>query len=333
MANAQIFAYLKQVIDDLGLPGDEPGLFERLKEASAHLENVMGQFIPVSGTRTFAAKYSGKLRIDPLISATAVVDDDCTLATDDYDLLPLNREWADGPYTYIQPDGGSGKFSDELVISGTWGKFSRLQALGINGTLAAAGTTSLAVTNGSILWPGLVLLMESEQMLVEAGCGGENSPDPTLATSKLGQALSDNEDDVLVDSGAEFYQGEVLRIDSEDVLIRRKAGNVCTVTRGWNNTTRANHVMDSAIYVYRTVTLQRGVNGTTAAAHNNVAISRYVAPEDVNYLTRQICALMRGKAMTGFTGRAGNSEAGESFWINEFPAAKIEAVALHYKIW
>ena len=333
MANVQIFCYLKQVIDDLGLPGDEAGLFDRIKEASQVLANKLGHYIPVSEARTFdGSKFSGEVKISPLLSVTSVVNDGDTLTTDEYTLLPLNREWPDGPYSYILPEDNMGQFSDELVITGNWGKYSKTQALGINGTLATAVVTSLVVTNGSLLWPGMVLLIDSEQMLVEASNGGENSPDPTLATSQLAQDMDDHSEEVLVDNGAEFFQGEVLRLDSEDVLIRRKAGHILTLQRGWNNTTRAEHKMDCAMYVYRTATIQRGVNGSTAATHSGAAISYYKPPEDVNYLTRQIAALMRQKAKTGFSGRQ-SGENGEAFWINEFPSSKIHDIALNYKLW
>jgi len=65
--------------------------------------------------------------------------------------------------------------------------------------------------------------------------------------------------------------------------------------------------------------VRRGVNGTTAAAHSTAAIYRYEVPESVNYLCRQIAGLMRAKAETGWSGKSGNAETGETFYFNEFP--------------
>lgn len=326
MSRAQIYATTRQVIDDLSLPGDEPGLLERIREASAHVCALMGDFVPVTEERTFEASDSGKTRIDPLISLTTIEDGDGnSIGTDDYDLLPHNRLWANGPYRYVDGPGG------EMTITGRWGLWELWQASGLSGTLAAASTTSLTVTNGAVLWPGAILRMGTEQLLVSAGCGGENSPDPTLATSVLTSDLASDDDVIYVTNGAEFNAGEVLRIDVEDMLIKRKAGNIAVVVRGWNNTHRMTHEVNAAIYVYRSVTIERGVNGTTAVAQAGVAIELFRLPEDVNYLVRQIAALMRMKAMTGFSGRAGNADAGESFYISEFPSRVIDAVRWNYK--
>ena len=325
---AQIYANVKQVIDDLNLPGEEPGLLERIREASAQVCALMGDFIPVIEERTFAASETGKTPIDPLITLTTIVDGDGeTISSDDYELLPHNRAWPNGPYRFLD-----GPCSGDLVIIGPWGMWEQWESTGLTGTLAASSTTSLVMSSGAVLWPGMILLIESEQLLVTAGCGGENSPDPTAAVSLLAADMTESDDVITVDNGTEFFAGEVLRIELEDVLIRRKAGNAMVVTRGWNNTRRAQHDIDTAIYVYRTVTVERGVNGTTAAAHAGKAISKFKIPEDVNYLTRQIAALMRMKAMTGFSGRGGNTDLGESFYVTEFPSRVIDAVRWNYKL-
>jgi hypothetical protein len=83
--------------------------------------------------------------------------------------------------------------------------------------------------------------------------------------------------------------------------------------------------------VYRTFTVSRGVNGTTAAAHSSKAISRYMAPYDVNWLARQMAGLMWKKARSGFAGKVGNQELGEVFYQNEFPE-QIKQVRANYRI-
>lgn len=327
MSKAQIYANVKQIIDDLNLPGEEPGLLERSREASAYICALMGDFVPVTGSRTYEVTGT-ETTVDPLISITSITDGDgVTIASGDYKLCPLNKTWENGPYRRI-----SGPSGEKIILNGQFGLWDQWESTGLSGTLAAAGTTSLVMTNGAVLWPGMVIKIEDEQLLVTAGCGGENSPDPTAAVSQTGAAMTESDEVITVDNGAEFFAGEVLRIEVEDVLIRRKAGNTLVVSRGWNNTHRDDHAIDKAIYVYRTVTVERGINGTTAAAHASKAISVFKPPEDVNYLARQMAALMRMKAMTGFSGRAGNPEAGESFWVNEFPSRVIDAVRWNYKL-
>ncbi len=108
-------------------------------------------------------------------------------------------------------------------------------------------------------------------------------------------------------------------------------GNVLVLDRGWNRTTRKAHLDDASISVFRTFTVERGVNGTTAAIHSNKSISRCMVPWDVNWLCRQIAGLMRMKAASGFAGKIGNADTGETFYQNEFPDL-IKKIERNYRI-
>jgi hypothetical protein len=110
-------------------------------------------------------------------------------------------------------------------------------------------------------------------------------------------------------------------------------GNMLAVERGWNGTLAALHANDEGIGVYRTFTVVRGVNGTTAAAHTAKAVEQCVVPESVNYLCRQIAALMRMKALTGFTGVSGNAEGGQGRYYSEFPPNQIKTVLAPFNVW
>lgn len=330
MASAQFYTNTKLLMDALGLPGDEKGLRARCREASKHLESVIGQFVPVTASKSYDnpggdAHNGFEFMLDPLLAVVSITDKNGNaISSDDYELYPLNRAWENGPYLRLKT------YYDEITINGRWGLYEEWLANGLSGTLAAASTTSLVVTNGGRLWPGKVVKLEDEQILVAAGCGGENSPDPTTATSVTTGYATEATDIIPVTSGAEFYFDEVIRIGDEDMLILRKDGNELIVRRGWNGTLRDEHSLSSAIKVYRTVTIERGANGTTAAAHSSAAMYEAQIPADLAYLATQISSLMRGKAATGFTGRAGNSETGESFWLNEFPRGPIKAIRANY---
>lgn len=331
MASAQIYTNVKAVMDALGLPGDEKGLADRCREAGAHILSAIGAFIPMIGTRTFLGEYDPSseygyvFTIDPLIALTAITDGNGnTVASGDYKLLPVNRAWENGPYLRIE------SYYDELNISGRWGLYEEWIDSGLTGTLASSSTASLSLTNGGKFWPGSVIKLEDEQCLVTAGQGGENSPSPTTATSTLANSVDETDEVLSVTNGAEFSGGEVIRVDHEDMLIRRVVTNDLIVQRGWNNTQRAAHLLAGAISVYRTVTIARGMNGTTAAAHSSVKVYEARIPSDAAALAVQIASLLRGKAQTGYTGRAGNAEQGESFWINEFPRGPINAVKKAY---
>ncbi len=321
MANyAQVYATVGELVGDLRLTGDEPGLLDRIREASRLVANRLGQFLPITETRTFDPDGSGQLRTDPLLAATLVSNGGTTVAAADYKLMPRNRLWLGGPYTSLVYSNGAWS-NDGVEISGRWGKYEDSLALSAAAVSQLIGDTTLVVSDGSQVSPGMVVLIESEQELVTAGAGGENSPAATAATSLLNGAIDAEDEEITVDNGAEFKRGEVIQLSTEDCLIRRIVGHVLVCGRGWNGTTKAAHADDLAIGVYRTVTVQRGVNGTTAAAHVSKAASRCVVPEDVNWLTRQVAGLMRMKAAAGFASKSGNTELGDVFYYSEFPQA------------
>ena len=60
------------------------------------------------------------------------------------------------------------------------------------------------------------------------------------------------------------------------------------------------------------------------------ALMRGASAEKWGFEAENDAALMRQKAMTGFTGRSGNDELGTGFWVNEFPRNQIEAVKANY---
>ncbi len=330
MPLAQVYCTAKEVMDDLKMRGfeDQADLMDRIKAASEIIRQKGGEFIPVTEMRKFGVnwKYRGEpLFVPPLLELTTLVNDGVTISAADLRLKPLNRMWANGPYISIETDCLWGD-EDDIEITGKWGKYDDSVSLGVTVTQATATETTLVVADGSVISPGMVVRIENEQEYVSAGSGGPGSPAATAATSKVNVAIADGDDEITVDNGAEFHAGEVIQIGTEDLFIQKIGGNKLAVKRGWNGTTQAAHADDSAIGVYRTFTVVRGVNGTTASAHTAKAVYQMVVPETVNYLCRQIAALMRMKAESGFTGVTGNSEMGSGRYYSEFPPNQISTV-------
>lgn len=333
MGIIQIFCTANQVIEDLHLRGFEDTLMDRIKEASDTIRRKGGLFIPVTETRKFGQDplvEDEPLYVDHLLAVTSITNDGT--AVTDYTLYPLNRCWENGPYIQIAQDG---YWADEdgIEIAGRWGKYEENVGIGLTGTQATAAVISLAVTNGSLISPGMILKIEDEQEYVTEGNGSKNSPAATAATSLVNGSIYEEDSSITVDDGTEFNAGEVIQIDVEDMKILKINGNKLAVERGWNGTTPADHANDSAIGVYRTFTVVRGVNGTTAAAHAAADIYQCKVPDSVNYLCRQIAALMRMKAESGFTGITGNAEGGQGSYYSEFPPNQIAAVLAPFKIW
>jgi hypothetical protein len=311
------------------------GISDRIHEASRAIQGMLGTFIPIQETRKIIAEYAmdaeKPLKLPALLDAQTVKLNGAVLT--DYRLQPANRHWTHGPFSMLQRDCGFER-GDEIEITGLWGLYSETVDLDLSINQPTDTEKTLVTTNGGLISLGMILQLENEQELVVSGKGSKNSPAPIKAVSLLDGDLSDipSEQLLKVDNGAEFFEGEVLRINSEDLHIERISGNELTVIRGWNDSLVKTHADNSEIYIYRTFGVVRGVNGTTAAAHINVYPKRYKVPDDLNWLCRQITGLMIMKAKSGFQGRTGNADSGESMYFSEFPTNQIKLIKENYSL-
>lgn len=322
-----------ELIKDIDQVGDmEALLMEKIEAASRAIEQDLGQFIPSVETRKFDGNGRIEMQISPLISLTAISLDGTSLTSADYVLLPKERAWPDGPYLSILAEEDStlistwSKEREVVEISGSWGLYSEVKSCGTTTAAQTDAETSLVVADGAKVSPGMVLLIGTEQELVTANGALSDS------TANLSADINDSEDEITVSDGTKVNAGEVIKVNFEKMLINDISGNVLQVARGWGGTRRNLHLTGADINVLRTFTVERGVNGTTAASHTNAALSRYVAPPDVNWLCRQIAGLMIKKAQTGYTGRSGNDDLGTGFWVNEYPRDPIEKTRARYYV-
>lgn len=331
---AQVYATVQELLDDLGEEGvkawREGQALERIREASAWIAREMGNFIPVEEARTFDGPGGVDLWVDPLLEVDSVVDDEDVLASGDYFLKPANRLWKNGPYIRMRLNAGEGDVAgwssgeDLIVVVGKWGLYQRCVALPATVATQLAGDVSLVVSNGGAISPGAVLLIDGEQELVTA------TGAPTDSTANLAEALDTEEEEVDVNDGSLVSIGEVVRVDFEQMRVRDRLGNTLLVSRGYNGTKRATHLTSTDVYVYRTFNVERAANGTGAGAHSSAVIYRYLVPEDVQWLARQMAGLMLKKAESGFAGKSGSMELGEVFYYQEFPKEAILRVRENY---
>lgn len=333
---AQLFCTTAELIKDLGLSGDEPELLSRIRAASADLANVIGKFIPAVETRTFYPNRMGEINIDPVLWVLTVTNDTTvvtarTSTADGYTLEPGQRCYPHGPYSRIDP-GGTVWSRYGVHILAYWGKYEEIRAVGVSAVTQTDSAATLAVSDGSKLSAGMLLLLDTEQELITGGSGDEASPDPTIATSLLNGAVAADDEEITVDDGSEFNRGEVIRLGTEDCMIRRIVSNVLVVQRGWNGTTKVAHADDLAVYIYRTFVVDRGMNGTSAMAHTDEPVYRLTVPDDVNWMARQVAGLMRMKAKVGFANKSGNAELGETFYYTEFPS-QINKIKANYQVY
>jgi hypothetical protein len=340
MANSQLFCTVQDLIADAQAPlADEARLMQAIREACDYLQKEIGWFIPVTATRRFKAPGNAyEIFVPPLLAITSITNEGESLTNVDYILKPDDGHWANGPYTKIVADPDSSllytwtDLEDGIAISGRWGKYSRSALIGAtvaDTTQQDASQTTLKVSNGSKASPGMVLLIESEQELVTGW------DDPTASVTTLNASMSASDETITVVNASLVNVGEIMRVDFEQMRVRdrRTSNNTLSVLRGWNGTGRVIHSGSTAVDIYRTVTVERGVNGTTAATHaNGTAMSRYFAPDDIQYLSKQIATLIINKAKSGYQGRTGNQELGVVFYHDAFPRHEIERIKMRYQL-
>lgn len=344
MTNYQCFCTLEQITQDLenvaGLPGDVLGRF--ILPASAYLQREIGAFIPTLETLRFTGNPAAttKLKLPPLLRVTgSIVNDEDTLVSADY-VLRANENssapaWPNGPYLRIDVDPDAENIStwctelESISIPAAWGLYEATEATGtqLNGAQSSASVTSLTVDNGAKLSPGMVLKVEDELQFVSA-YGAVTSAVTTLASG-----IDASQEEISLTDGTKVNIGEIIKVGFEKKKVLDISGNDVFVARGWDRTRKVTHDASANVDVYRTFTVARGCNGSTAAIHaDDTLLYQYLVPEDVNYLARQIATLMMKKAQTGYAGRAGNSETGETFYTYEFPRDAIARVKANYRI-
>lgn len=337
---AQLFCSVSDVVADTKSPGvDEARIYQAIREASDFLQKEIGWFIPVTLTRNYNGRGHLDLHLDKgLLSVTTLVNDGTTLSTTDYIKKPDDGHWPNGPYTKLTVDPDAANLSawvdeeDGVNLTGKFGLFDRsasTSATVADTTSQSDSQTTLKVSSGANISPGMVLLIGSEQELVTGWST------PTASVTTVTEPVTATADTLTLANAALVSIGEIIRIDFEQMKITdiRTTGNLAAVIRGWNGTGRTTHADNAAVDVYRTVNVTRAVNGTTAAAHaNGVTVSRYYAPDDVQYLTRQIAVLMFNKALSGYQGRTGNAELGTVFYNDAFPRYELEQIKARYAL-
>ena len=295
---------VKRAIRSNGNENDEA--IDRLIEAASRdVDNMTHRwFIPKTQTRTF--RWPGNygrgdiLWLDAdLVSVTTLQtmaqdSSPTTVSSSDYFLEPANFA---PPYNRIEIDisstasfEGGDTPQRSISVAGSWGFSSDTVSAGTVASGLSSGTTAteFVCSNGSLtsgVNVGDTLLIESEQLFVS-----EKTAAALGSILLNGARDADKSQNLIVDGGTHgISNGEVIRVDSEEMLVRGSTATTLTVERAYNGTTLAAHSNDAAVHIFRTLTATRGVNGTTAATHaDSTAISIYRAPAPIRTLTQAI---------------------------------------------
>jgi hypothetical protein len=329
----RLYCTLNEVIDDLELLGvkNEAKAVSFIRAASQFIDK-RGWFVPTTETRRFDGSGTARLWIDPILSVTSISVNGSALQTTEYTLYPRGRHWQNGPYTSIELAslGRWNSLNNSIEIAGRWGLYDETRTLPttvIDDDMTASDPVT--VLSDGRFSPGAILLVGTEQMLIE-------STQSLATTGEHADAAIDNSQAVITVSDASAFEvGETIRIDAEQMRITdlTTANDQLIVARGWNGSAVTSHLINAVIYAYRMFNVKRAANGTTAAAHSKgAAVTQVVPPADVNFLCRQIAALMLKKAQGGYAGKVGNAELGETFYTNEFPNDPLKKIMTNYRI-
>lgn len=243
------------------------------------------RFYPTSATRYFdwpddRGARAWRLWLDQhdLISVTGLTIGGEAATTADFLLEPVN----DGPpYTHIEADLSTTSSFDAgpthqraIAITGLWGYNNDVTTATTTAEALDDSETEVTVTHGGKVDAGDLVTVGSERMVVT---------DVLFVTS--GTTLNDaltamvNDQSVGVASSASFAVGETLEIDAERMRIRAVASGILTVDRAVDGTTLAAHTTSTQVNVNRSLTVERGATGSTAAAASSGAtVYRQVYP-------------------------------------------------------
>ncbi|GAA2209322.1 hypothetical protein GCM10009850_047800 [Nonomuraea monospora] len=264
-----------------------------IESASRTIEGFLHRkFHPELATRYFAwpnGQYARPWRLwlnaDEVISVTSVTSGGVTVSPSDYFLEPAN---SGPPYNRLEIDldsaasfAAGSTHQRSIAITGLFGFHVETQTAGTLGAGLDASGVTVNVSDSASVGVGDLLLVGEERMLVT---------DKTMLDTgqNLGGDLSAQAASVTVPvfTGSAFTAGETLLIGSERMLVVDIAGNNLTVKRAWDGSVLVAHSSGADIYAPRTLIVQRGVLGTTAASHSTSdTVSRHVVPA----LVRSLC--------------------------------------------
>lgn len=224
------------------------------------------------------------LDADELISVTTLVAGAIIIASSDYFLEPAN---SGPPYNRIEIDlGGPAAFGASttrqraIAITGVFGHSADEAPAGaLSAAVSSTTATTIAVTDSAAIGVGHIIRVDSERMIVTG-----KSMVTTGQTLQTPLTASAADVTVTVTTGSAYLVDEVILLDSERMLIVDIAANQLTVKRAWDGSVLTTHT-GSTVYALRTLTVERGALGTTAATHSLAAdIARHVVPGPVRQL-------------------------------------------------
>lgn len=284
-----------------------------IETASRTAEQVVHRatIAPTLGTRYFdwpSSHINGwtlYLEDQPLISLTSLSAGGDPISGGNYFLEPVN---SGPPYRRIVLNKGTSAYwtnsttpQRAVAATGLWGWSDVAETVG---TLAEDLDSSETGVDGSGMpevGVGAVIRVGDERMIVTDKSWLSMSETVTVGAQN-------NLRTIAVTSGPAYVVGETLLIDGERVRVVDIAGNNLVVNRAVDGTPIAAH-SGATVYALRTLTVQRGVLGTSAASHSTgAAVTRWVVPEPLGELTLAYAINILVQRQSGYARTVGAGE-------------------------
>lgn len=213
-----------------------------------------------------------------------------------YPAIALDRT---GAYA-LSPGNGAGQRS--AAITGVWMGAAALEATSTNWLLGSSPNAS----QGSMIinapfGVGQILRIDSERLIVNDRTWSASGQTGTLTASMSAETLA-------VSDGTAFYADEELILDSERIWVRDIVGNNLIIKRAVSGSILAAHT-GVPIQWSRTAIVERGVLGTTAAAHTAGTRVYFAKPPSlVEQLNVAYALDQRAQETSGYARSVGSQE-------------------------
>lgn len=248
------------------------------------------------------------------------------LAEGDYFLEPQRYG---PPYTSIEINlGSSASFGSgntwqrAIAVTGLYAHSAPEQTAGALAESLDDSETLVDVTDSAAIGVGQIIRIGSERMIVTEKSMADTSQN--LGTSLT--ALANNVT-VAVASGAAFTVGETILIEAERMLVVDIAGNNLIVKRQWDGSVLAAHTSPQDIYALRTLTVQRGALGTTAASHaSTAAIYKHVWHPLVRKMAVAEAVVTAAQELSAYARTAGQGENARESYGKALQQARADAL-------
>lgn len=291
-------------------------LDQAIETASRSVEGLLHRrFYPFTGTRYFdwptRDGYAWRIELNDkeIISLTSLTSGGVAVTPGNILLEPVN---SGPPYDRIELNTGttssfSGGSTDQrnIAVTGVFGYALDETTVGTVSEALDASETAVDVDGAAsaLLGVGSVVRVDTERMLVTGRTlldTGQNLATPVAANKA--------QTTIAVADASGFAVGEVILLDAERMAVADIAGNNLIVKRAWDGSVLAEHT-GSDVYAYRTLTVQRGALGTTAAGHLiNAPIVRFDFPGPVRELALAEAINNFEQASAAYARTAGSGE-------------------------